>query len=90
VFGQGAGEVDQFDVEVLRGPAQQVERLVGGQALPGHEDALGLADDVAGSPAAASTVAVGLAEPTAMRQRTPPAPQWGDGRRRCPHRRWRR
>jgi len=37
-----------FDVEVLGRAAKQLEGLFGGNALPVHQNSLGLADDVAG------------------------------------------
>lgn len=45
--GKRGGEVDEFDIEVLRSPAQQVEGFVRGQVLARHQDALGLSDDIA-------------------------------------------
>ena len=41
------GDVAKLDVQVLRRAAQQVERLVGGDALALHQDPLGLADYLA-------------------------------------------
>jgi hypothetical protein len=45
---EGLGDLAEFEVEVLGGPAEDVEGLVGGDALAFDEDPLGLADDVAG------------------------------------------
>jgi hypothetical protein len=42
------GDVPELHVQALGGPAQHVERPVLGHPLPGHEDALGLTDHVAG------------------------------------------
>ncbi len=42
-----AGELNDLDVGVLRGPHQQGERLRAGEVLAVHQDALGLPDDVA-------------------------------------------
>jgi hypothetical protein len=58
---QGGGDVGQLDVEVLGGAAQEVERGVGVETLPGQEDACGLPDDVAGGdrPAQVDTLQLG-------------------------------
>ena len=45
-LGQDLRQVGQFHVEVLRDPAQDVERLLAVDAAPLHQNALGLADHV--------------------------------------------
>jgi hypothetical protein len=40
--------VPELQIEVLRGATQDVERLVGRQVLPFHQDPLGLSDHLAG------------------------------------------
>jgi hypothetical protein len=42
------GDLAEFKVEVLGGPAEDVESLVAGDAFAFDEDPLGLANDLAG------------------------------------------
>jgi hypothetical protein len=44
---QALGDVAKLDIEVLGGPAQDIEGLVSGDALSFHENAFGLADQFA-------------------------------------------
>src|ERR1700761_6987482 len=47
-LGKVLGDLAELDVQPLRRAAEQVEGVVGGDPEPLHQDALGLADDVAG------------------------------------------
>ena len=48
-FDQCLGDVANFDIEVLGGPTQDVECLIGGDAFALHQDALGLANHLPGN-----------------------------------------
>src|SRR5580765_8924743 len=48
-FDEILGYLSEFAVQMLRGPAQDIEGLAGGNALAFHEDSLGLADHLAGA-----------------------------------------